>query len=69
VGEESEPGGVRGELARRRVRERGVLQVGVNLLDDRVLAMGRVREVSSTAGSVVGRLVVRRIPESARRRR
>ena len=36
------PGGVRGEPAGRQVREGGVLQVGVDLLDDRVAAVGLV---------------------------
>ena len=38
-----EPGRVRGELARGQVRQGGVLQVGVDLLDDRVAAVGLVR--------------------------
>ena len=40
---EHEPGGVRGELPRREVREGGALQVGVYLFDDRVVPVGLVR--------------------------
>ena len=40
---EHQPGGVRGELPRGQVRQGGVLQVGVDLLDDRVAAVGLVR--------------------------
>ena len=35
-GRQHQPGGVGGELAGRQVRQRGVLQIGVDLLDDRV---------------------------------
>lgn len=40
---EDEPGGVGGEHPGRQVRQRGVFEVGVNPLDDRVSAVGRVR--------------------------
>ena len=40
---EDEPSGVRGEHPGRQVREGAVLQVGVDLLDDRVTAVGLVR--------------------------
>ena len=37
-----QPGGVRGELPGGQVRQGGVLQVGVDLFDDRVAAVGLV---------------------------
>ena len=40
---EHQPGGVGGERPRGQVRQRGVLQVGVDLLDDRVTTVGLVR--------------------------
>src|SRR5699024_5074644 len=40
---QDEPGGVRGELAGGQVRQGGVLQVGVDVLDDGVGAVGLVR--------------------------
>lgn len=47
---EHEPGAVRGEHSRRQVRERSLFEVGVDLLDDRVAAMGGAELVGWVAG-------------------
>ena len=49
-----QPGGVGGELPGRQVRQGGVLQVGVDLFDDRVPAVGLVRGHGVEDGGVGG---------------
>lgn len=51
-----QPGGVRGEHPRGQVRERGVLQVGDDLLDNGVIAVGGLNGEHRFQGDAQSRL-------------